>query len=368
MKVLVIGAGLFGSSVAAILADKNIKVDLAEAENDIMKLASRVNHNRIHLGYHYLRSIETAEQSIEGLLSFLFHYGDAVVYQFPNYYAIAKKGSKTTPAEFLEFCENVGIGYDEEMPSDNLLNPDAIEACFRVPEPVWDFFTLKKILKKKLSNPNINLLIKTKCTGIRALSGGQFEVQLTTGTKNYDVVINCTYSNINQVNSYLGIPPRKLLYEDVMIPVFKYPSGPFGLTIMDGPFCSVMPRGMRKNEFLLYHVKDSLLDAKLAFEKPGFSQLSITNEQLKSPGNIYDKSSFFMPFLKNVQLSGYNRATRTVYENDDDARLTELYTYEGLNNYFTILSGKVTTCIQVALEVKHILLGKKLKRRFKMAI
>ena len=73
MKVLVIGAGLFGSSVAAILADKNVNIDLVEAEDDIMKLASRVNHNRIHLGYHYLRSIDTAEQSIEGLLSFLFH-------------------------------------------------------------------------------------------------------------------------------------------------------------------------------------------------------------------------------------------------------------------------------------------------------
>ena len=368
MKVLVIGAGLFGSSVAATLADKNVSVDLVEAEDDIMKLASRVNHNRIHLGYHYLRSIDTAEQSIEGLLSFLFHYGDAVLYQFPNYYAIAREGSKTTPAEFLNFCENVGIGYDEEMPADNLLNAGSIEACFRVPEPVWDFFTLKKILKKKLNNPKINLFFKTKCIGLKVLSDGQFEAKLNTGIKNYDVVINCTYSNINQINSYLGLPPKKLLYEDVMIPVFKYPSTAFGLTIMDGPFCSVMPRGMKKNEFLLYHVKDSLLDTKLAMEKPEFPRLNITDEQLKAPGSIYDRSSFFMPFLKHVQLAGYNRTTRTVYENDDDARLTELYSYDGLNNYFTILSGKVTTCIQVALEVKHILQGRKLKRRFKMAI
>ncbi len=368
MKVLVIGGGLFGSSVASILADKNVQVDLAEAEDDIMKMASRINHNRIHLGYHYLRSIATAEQSIEGLLSFLFHFGNAVVYQFPNYYAIAKEGSKTTPSEFLNFCENVGIGYDEEIPGDNLLDPSSIEACFRVPEPIWDFFTLKKILKRKLANPNINILLKTKCIGLKVLADGKFEARLTTGIKGYDVVINCTYSNINQINSYLDIPPKKLLYEDVMIPVFKYPSAQFGLTVMDGPFCSVMPRGMRKNEFLLYHVKDSLLDTKLAMEKPEFPRLNITDDQLRAPGNIYDRSSFFMPFLKNVQLAGYNRTTRTVYENDDDARLTELYTYEGLNNYFTILSGKVTTCIQVALEVKHILQGRRLKRRFKMAI
>jgi len=368
MKVLVIGGGLFGSSIAAILGGKQFQVDLVEAEDDIMKLASRVNHNRIHLGYHYLRSIGTAEQSIEGLLSFLFHFGDAVVYQFPNYYAIAKEGSKTTPGEFLSFCENVGIGYEEEFPTEGFLNPDAIEACFRVPEPVWDYATLKKTLKAKLHSPHINVFYKTKCLGLRTLADGTFEAKLNIGTKGYDVVINCTYSNINQINSFLDIPSRKLLYEDVMIPVFKYPSMPFGLTVMDGPFCSVMPRGMKKNEFLLYHVKESLINTKVALEKPKFMQEEFSNDDLRGPGGIYDKSSFFMPFLKNVELSGYNRTIRTVYENDDDARLTELFTYDGIKNYYTILSGKVTTCIQVALEVKQLLLGRNLKKRFKMSV
>src|SRR3978361_1008030 len=109
MKILIIGAGIFGTSVATVLAGENYEIDLVEAESDIMQLASRINHNRIHLGYHYLRSIQTAEQSIEGLLSFLFNYGKAVVHQLPNYYAIAKDGSKTTPAEFANFCNNVGI-------------------------------------------------------------------------------------------------------------------------------------------------------------------------------------------------------------------------------------------------------------------
>jgi hypothetical protein len=75
-----------------------------------------------------------------------------------------------------------------------------------------------------------------------------------------------------------------------------------------------------------------------------------------------------MPFLRNVEPITYNRTVRTVYENDDDARLTELFMYDGIRNYFTVLSGKVTTCIQVALEIKHIMQGRKLKKRFKVAI
>ncbi len=368
MKVLVIGGGLFGSSMAAILAGKDVNVDLVEAEDDILKMASRVNHNRVHLGYHYLRSIDTAAQSIEGLFSFLFHFGNAVVYQFPNFYAIAKEGSKTTPAQFLDFCERVGIGYEEEYPSDNLFDKSSIEACFRVPEPVYDHQTLKKILKKKLIHPQINVFLKTKCVGLKILPDQSFEAKLSTGTKVYDVVINCTYSSINEINQYLGIPPKRLLYEDVFIPVFKYPAFPFGLTVMDGPFCSVMPRGMRQNEFLLYHVRESLLNTKLSVEKPQFPEYELSREELTKPGSIYDKSSYFMPFLKHVEPMGYNRITRSVYENDDDARLTELYTYDNIKNYFTILSGKVTTCIQVALEIKHILQGRKLKKRFIMSV
>ena len=93
-----------------------------------------------------------------------------------------------------------------------------------------------------------------------------------------------------------------------------------------------------------------------------------TKEELTGPDGIYDKASHFMPFLKNIQPAGYNQVTRSVYENDDDARITELYTYDGLPNYFTILSGKVTTCIQAALEIKHIIQGRKLKKRFIMSV
>jgi len=73
-----------------------------------------------------------------------------------------------------------------------------------------------------------------------------------------------------------------------------------------------------------------------------------------------------MPFIKKAVPCGYNRITRTVYENSDDARITELSTFEGIKNYFAVLSGKVTTCMQVALEIKHILQGKKNPKKFKI--
>ena len=364
MRILIIGAGLFGTSAANILSDKNNRIDLIEAESDIMQLASRVNHNRIHLGYHYLRSIQTAEQSIEGLLSFLFNYGKAVIHQLPNYYAIAKEGSKTTPGEFVSFCDNVGIGYDNEYPGQKFLNRDSIEECFKVPEPVWDYESLKKIIRGNLKKSKVNLLLNTECVDLKQLPDQTFEATFNNTTTRYDVVINTTYSNLNKINRHLGVEQKKLLFENVIIPVFKYKTPPKGLTIMDGPFCSVMPRGRAKNEFLLYHVKQSVIQSQLAVNNPGFG---INNTFDKSAeAAIYKQSTLFMPFLNDAEHTGYNKTTRLVYENSDDARITELHTYPGVKNYFSVLSGKVTTCIQVALEIKHILQGKQKSKRAKI--
>jgi hypothetical protein len=366
MRILIIGAGIFGTSAATTLAGRNNHIDLVEAAGDIMQLASRVNHNRIHLGYHYLRSIQTAEQSIEGLLSFLFNYGKAVVHQLPNYYAIAKKGSKTTPAEFLTFCDNVGIGYDNEFPDKKFLNREMIEDCFKVPEPVWDYEKLKKIILSNLRQAKVNLLLNTSCTGLKQLPDQTFEAHFNCSVKQYDVVINTTYSNINKINQYLGVPQKQLLFENVIIPVFKYASGPIGLTVMDGPFCSVMPRGNVKNEFLLYNVKESVVQSKLAKDNPEFDLQAHPGSDLKHQDVIYHQSALFMPFLQNAERIGFNKTTRSVYENSDDARITELYTYPEVKNYFSVLSGKVTTCIQVALEIKHILQGKQRLKRAKI--
>lgn len=366
MKILIIGGGLFGTSVASVLANDKNTIDLVESRDELLQLASKVNHNRIHLGYHYLRSVKTAEQSIEGLLSFLFNYGDAVVYQFPNYYAIAKEGSKTTPNEFIKFCENVGIGYDEEFPNHSLLNPDEIEASFKVPEPIWDYDILKKIIKEKLEKAKVNVFLNKECIGLKQLEDLTFEAKFNNEIKHYDAIINASYANINKINAYLNIESKPLLFEDVLIPKFNFSSSQFGLTIMDGPFCSVMPNGVKKNEFLLYHVKESIIQSQLSKTKPEFKQVDYSLEDLTSTNGIYDKSTTYMPFLRNAIPNGYKRTLRTVYENSDDARITELHQYDNVRNYFSILSGKVTTCMQVALEIKHILEGKKITKRFKI--
>ena len=108
-KIAVIGAGIFGCSIALELNKNGFEVDLYESENDIMLKASKNNHNRIHYGYHYPRSVETANQSLEGLISFYGIFKDSIINSFPNYYCISNQNSNVSTKQYIDFCEKVGL-------------------------------------------------------------------------------------------------------------------------------------------------------------------------------------------------------------------------------------------------------------------
>src|SRR3989344_3220224 len=113
MKIAVIGAGIFGSTVAINLAQHGFEVNLYEKNQDILSAASGINQYRLHRGYHYPRSKETALSSKYSAKSFVEEYGEAVIEQNEHYYVIAKTGSKVSAEEFLAFCRECDLEYEE---------------------------------------------------------------------------------------------------------------------------------------------------------------------------------------------------------------------------------------------------------------
>ena len=362
MKVLIIGAGLFGCCAASELAAYGHDVTLVEQDSVLMSRASKCNHNRIHFGYHYPRSVLTAKQSIEGLLSFLIHFKDAIVTDFPNYYAIAKEGSYVSSNDFVRFCEDAGISYIEEFPEEKFLNRSLLESSFKVNEPVFDYFALREIVKSKLAHKNIQLFLSTKCNGIRKYDKSILLARLSSAQgeriEEFEFVINATYAGLNNINKSLGVKELDLLFEDVMIPVLdNIDVPPIGLTIMDGEFCTIMPRG-NKEQFLLYHVKSSVLNRSKNVNDVTMS-LGEDASNIRQQKILKD-CQVFMPFIENANILDCYRTTRAVVENKTDARLSELHTYEGYNNYVSILSGKISTSMKTAIQIRTLLSGKAL--------
>jgi len=320
-RIKIIGAGLFGCAIGYELSRVGHHVTIIEQDSDIMQRASKANHNRLHLGYHYPRSVETAEQSLDGLISFLTNYKEAIVSHFPNYYMIAKDNSHVTAEEYIKFCDDVKIDYTIQFPIKSLVNKQLIDLSIITDEAVFDYDILKLIVKKYIKG--IDVKLNTVFDG---------------NINDCDYLINTTYANINEVNKLLGVPELKLKLQDVVVPYFKMKSKPFGVTIMDGPFCSVMPKGKNPNEFLLYSVEHSL----------------VKNNNLDID-NIYKQSEKYFPFLKDVDRLGYWRTERALPINDNDERLSEIFTYKDHPKIINVLSGKVSTCHKLGQEIKKLI-------------
>ena len=67
---VIIGGGIFGCLSAIELSKLGREVILIERMNNIMEGASSNNTNRLHLGYHYPRDLNTALQCKRGCVSF----------------------------------------------------------------------------------------------------------------------------------------------------------------------------------------------------------------------------------------------------------------------------------------------------------
>jgi hypothetical protein len=329
-SIAIIGAGIFGCSIALELNKEGFEVILFEKDFDIMLGASKNNHNRIHYGYHYPRSLETTKQSLDGLLSFLSNYSDSVVFGFKNYYSIAKENSLSTASQFKEFCKEAGIGYKIEFPDKNLMNPELISESYLVEEPVYDWSRLQSIVKNKLAKSNIEVRLNTN---------------FLASNESFDFVINCTYSNINEVCKHLNVHELTFHMQDVVIPVFEANVDRLGLTVMDGPFCSIMPRGFEKNRFLLYHAKYSIVEESLNSSLRLNANISECNERI-----LEDAKSYF-PFLKDAKIIDQLRTCRAIPISNNDQRLSEIITYKENPNFITVFSGKVTTAVKIAKQI-----------------
>ena len=92
MRIVVLGGGIFGIVIAEYLSkSKHNDVILIEKSSDLLTKASKVNQNRIHFGYHYPRSYDTAVQALNSLNSFYTRFSKSLVSDFKNYYLVSKK-------------------------------------------------------------------------------------------------------------------------------------------------------------------------------------------------------------------------------------------------------------------------------------
>ena len=66
--ICIIGAGFYGCFIAKKISEnfKNVEIEVFEKNNSLITEAGKNNQYRLHLGFHYPRSVQTIKQTQEG--------------------------------------------------------------------------------------------------------------------------------------------------------------------------------------------------------------------------------------------------------------------------------------------------------------
>jgi hypothetical protein len=354
-KVAIIGAGIFGCTAALVLC-KDYEVSLFDKAPFILSGASTLNHLRYHIGFHYPRSPETVSEILAARASFAKEYISCIKSDFPAYYGVSNFNSKTSPKEFIAFCDKMKLPYVQEFPQPQFMNRNKVSLAIKVPEEVYDPDILKSIIMRKIAKSSVKLLLSHELVSAEITGPKKRLLFDNKGKKleaDFDIVINATYTNLNNVNDILGLPKEEVLYELVELLEVRIPGAPrIGLTIMDGEFSSLLPRGA-KDTFTLGHVKQSILKEQVSSDVRDLANLDAS--KISNRKGILDAGIEDFPFLKDAKVVRSIFIPRVVKAHVDatDKRPTEVKCYG--NGIYSIFAGKVVTAMTAAEKIRKLL-------------
>ena len=248
---VIIGGGFYGAAIAIYLARRRglKRILLIEQESALLTRASYNNQARVHNGYHYPRSFTTGYRSRINLPKFLRDWPEAVNKNFTKLYAIARRNSKVTAKQFERFCREIGASIRPADPSlQALFEPRLIEEVFLVEEYAFDTTQLAHWARRELLESGVQVRLQTRVTGIsrgtnQSLTVSAQHVHDEEELVHCRYVFNCTYSGLNQFGGDFPGTRTELKQEVTEMALMQVPPvlQGLGITVMDGPFFSMMP-------------------------------------------------------------------------------------------------------------------------------
>jgi hypothetical protein len=245
---LIIGAGLYGLYAALFCAGRGESVVVLEYDDSPFKRATYVNQARVHMGYHYPRSISTAVKSRGYFERFNLDYGFCVHSRFDQIYATSANFSWTDAERFRKFCRDAKIRCDDLEPT-RYFKDDMCDGAFLTDEYTYDAQIFKSYFMDEIKKfSNIKIIFNARISTIKK-QNEVFAAFLENSEISEIIVapfaLNATYAGINQIHAALGFEPFKIKYElcEIILCETNDELRDIGITVMDGPFFSIMPFG-----------------------------------------------------------------------------------------------------------------------------
>lgn len=251
---IIIGAGLYGLYSALYCAKKRQRVTVLEMDGAAFSRATYINQARVHMGYHYPRSLATAQKSAGYFKRFVEDYSFCIHSRFQQVYATSRHFSWTDAKEFVKFCQDAGIPC-EVLPVERYFREGSCDGAFLTEEYTYDAHILRDFFLEELrKQKGVELLCQRDITRILKRED-RYEIHALHQGKEerYEApfVLNATYASVNQVLQLAGaeaegsFEPFRIKYElcEIILCRVNDRLRDIGLTVMDGPFFSIMPFG-----------------------------------------------------------------------------------------------------------------------------
>jgi glycine/D-amino acid oxidase-like deaminating enzyme len=352
--VVVIGGGFYGCCLAIHLRRHFAKVVLFEREPTLMMRASRVNQARLHNGYHYPRSFLTAARSHANLAIFRQHFPQGVEAGFRHFYAIVRNDSKVGRRHFERLTKTIGMPMRSAPDGvTRLFNPHLVEAIYEVEEPAFNVDALRDMVGRQLAEANIDVHMGTAVSTVSADPSRDPIVETTSGlTVAADWVFNCTYAGLNRVVASDRANQLALAHQLTEIALIEPPEQlrDFAITVMDGPFFSVMPfpsEGLHSLTHVRYtpHLKWAECD------RPDYDPATIaiaSNEPSHFPWMVHDAIRY-MPAMAGARhvRSLYDIKTLVTGTQVDDSRPILFHRDSRNPRIISVLGSKIDNIFDV---------------------
>jgi len=351
-KIAIIGAGIFGLESAKQFSQRGFHVTVYERNDEILNEGTANSVLRLHLGLHYPRDTDTALQSIIGYGQFLEHYREFVNLNFENYYAISRSDSKIDEKQFISFAEKVGISITE-VPSSTLhdlgFDSSKISAAWKCEEGVIDISTLRAHFQQILKN-NVEFHKSCEVTKVSPTNDKWIIEDSHGRVEEFDYIVQATYGT-DRIATPLEISSTRLYeYHKTLALEVKCKVANFGLTVIDGDFITVLPKGF-EDSLLIYGPNPSVLQRSTGTHFPRAWEDETTFNLQDSAKNIVDRLREWFPRIGEVEIVKLLTTVRSIQPNmqSTDKRVSSVR--EPAKNYFIVWSGKIDHCVGIAEQI-----------------
>ena len=361
---IIIGGGFYGLYSALYCGRKGDSILLLEKDPEPFMRASYINQARVHMGYHYPRSLSTAIKSKGYFDRFSKDFDLCVNSEFEKIYAISSNFSWTSAGQFIKFCGDSGIYYSP-IHEEQYFNKGMCDGAFTTREYAYDPILLRDYLIQEIGKlKNVTLLFGA---GVEAIvNGGKFFAVIANG-KQYmsDFILNATYASVNQIHKLAGFELFNIKYElcEIILCEVSDNFKNLGITVMDGVFFSIMPfgkTGYHSITSVSFTPHQTSYNECPTFECQNIDGVNCSPAILGNCNNCPARPQTAYPYMSQLAQKYLREELKFEYAKSlfsmkailktseiDDGRPTIIRQMYEKPDFYSVLSGKINTVFDV---------------------